>query len=550
MRTLADQLDHDELVEIIMDQLMGISWEYDDDMHKCYRIARLSAVFVELFGKGLEKMSKARDWMLFLPFLSNYLVRLMNVIDTILIEKSIFSSSSPDRKIYSEWDNTVILLANNYLDSILFIFSKTVAQDVSKFPFDSVNIGLENGDTKRRYLGYYLLNLFYEKVILNFDLQLSKIYFEKFHSSYNFTKPAESILYNYNNPVYKPMFDIVHRCAKLAFSSGMYFDKLFQLQKSLEKDKSRSLSEDDEVMENDRQMINARLYPLGYDGVAAFLSLALYDKIMYSDACHLSAIGLFPKDLNDYTLAREYSGILLNLLTRSSERVSQVDKSVFVLLYLSDHIQKHITFDKLEKYIPGPCGGEAKFQVSKIIEILSSAASTCPDGSIRFMLYKLIEQFINFGDDETRVFFIHQLLEQCPFPSMNTATIGLLKDQIGKAFEDKGFSIFKSPYIVQNFFPAIYKFKTEWKSDIDSYWEDYNYIMQALNLYFYILRRDSKMNITTTWSSNSIDWMKGSYLDPLSDLLESLERNTKNEIEILQIKTMNHILDKIKERLR
>jgi hypothetical protein len=74
---------------------------------------------------------------------------------------------------------------------------------------------LENGDTKRRYLGYYLLNLIYEKVVLNFDMQLSKTYFEKFHAMYNIKRPfsQQNEKPNFENDDYKPLFDIAHRCA-------------------------------------------------------------------------------------------------------------------------------------------------------------------------------------------------------------------------------------------------------------------------------------------------------------------------------------------------
>lgn len=48
---LADQLDHDELVENMMDQLICISWEYNDEI-QCHSLARLSSEYVQLFGRG------------------------------------------------------------------------------------------------------------------------------------------------------------------------------------------------------------------------------------------------------------------------------------------------------------------------------------------------------------------------------------------------------------------------------------------------------------------------------------------------------------------
>jgi hypothetical protein len=49
---LANHLDHDELVENMMNQLICISWDSDDDMNECFNTARLSAVYFALFGKG------------------------------------------------------------------------------------------------------------------------------------------------------------------------------------------------------------------------------------------------------------------------------------------------------------------------------------------------------------------------------------------------------------------------------------------------------------------------------------------------------------------
>lgn len=52
LQLLADQADHDELVESMMDQLICLSWEYNDDEAECYKIATLSSEYVELFGRG------------------------------------------------------------------------------------------------------------------------------------------------------------------------------------------------------------------------------------------------------------------------------------------------------------------------------------------------------------------------------------------------------------------------------------------------------------------------------------------------------------------
>lgn len=52
LQLLSDKVNHDELVEHMMDQLICISWDYHNDENKCLKIAKDSSVYVEFFGKG------------------------------------------------------------------------------------------------------------------------------------------------------------------------------------------------------------------------------------------------------------------------------------------------------------------------------------------------------------------------------------------------------------------------------------------------------------------------------------------------------------------
>lgn len=70
------------------------------------------------------------------------------------------------------------------------------------------------------------------------------------------------------------------------------------------------------MMENDRQMINARLYPLSYNGIAILLSLSLYGKTICPKISLKTSMGLFDNDTDVYKMAQKYIGIVLNLVTR------------------------------------------------------------------------------------------------------------------------------------------------------------------------------------------------------------------------------------------
>jgi hypothetical protein len=79
-------------------------------------------------------MTKARDWMLFLPFLSNYVVKTIDVLHAILKEQSIFFYAELKERNFSKWDEIIVLTINNYLDFIHFVHAKTVSQEITAFP--------------------------------------------------------------------------------------------------------------------------------------------------------------------------------------------------------------------------------------------------------------------------------------------------------------------------------------------------------------------------------------------------------------------------------
>lgn len=129
LQYLCEYLDHDEVAYNMMDELICVDNNYNDPVVS-QQTARFSAVVVELFGKSLEKMTRARDWMLYLPMLANFFVTNMEMMEQNLVQDSSFGSSSPP----SAGDNCYVLFSNSCLDLVHFIHSKTVAKDPSTFP--------------------------------------------------------------------------------------------------------------------------------------------------------------------------------------------------------------------------------------------------------------------------------------------------------------------------------------------------------------------------------------------------------------------------------
>lgn len=127
---LADRLDYDQLLEQLMDKLICFEWNHKDDENKCLVIAKEYTIYVELFGRAIEKISRPKEWMLYLPFLTNYLQRTMESIEPILINKcALFQRKKP----FSNWDQSVLLVVGCILDFTEFVHSATVSQSPSKF---------------------------------------------------------------------------------------------------------------------------------------------------------------------------------------------------------------------------------------------------------------------------------------------------------------------------------------------------------------------------------------------------------------------------------
>lgn len=78
-------------------------------------------------------MTKARDWMLFLPFLANYIIKITDIIEYIMANYSFFSVESEAKEL-SKWDDVVTLLSHACLDFIQFVHMKTVSQPPYDFP--------------------------------------------------------------------------------------------------------------------------------------------------------------------------------------------------------------------------------------------------------------------------------------------------------------------------------------------------------------------------------------------------------------------------------
>ncbi|KAI9029826.1 hypothetical protein CLU79DRAFT_695119 [Phycomyces nitens] len=249
-------------------------------------------------------------------------------------------------------------------------------------------------------------------------------------------------------------------------------------------------------MDMDTDTINCTNFPLSYNSIASMLAISIYDLCLYDENSEYPCLNIFPLAIDLLWIGREFSGILMNLLTNPANG-PYIDKALFVLFYLSDNVETEFTLETLDKKIKGPLGDESEFPAPRALEIVSSVASLSENPSIRFISHQFIANTLEMSNDEVRMFALRELLERCPYPAMKTAAIGLFKDQINRAFGSKKEgppSVFSSPVIVDKFFPILFRASKSWCTEEEKFWDDYSYQMQALNLYLYLLICDKAEN--------------------------------------------------------
>ncbi|KAI9303226.1 hypothetical protein BJ944DRAFT_106107 [Cunninghamella echinulata] len=365
----------------------------------------------------------------------------------------------------------------------------------------------------------YLLVLIFDKFILNYNMGLSKKYYDQFHPRYNIPNLNMSTINDvYTSTGRSIMNDIVHRCLILATQLGCSFDKLIYLR--------QTAIDNGDKNEDDYQMNYSA--ELSFDGILSVLALSIYDKLLPFAASSTCTLSLLPMMIDPIWIGKHCIGNIMNLLG-NPDNTGRIDKAMLILLYLSDNVNDEklkIDLDTIEQKFNG-VNNETMITLTTAFQTLTSITSMTNDATLRFLGYQLIDQFIKLSTDETRIFILTELLDNCPFPTMKTASIGLLKNQIFyvhrshlKQHTATKPNIFHSPIIVEKFLPIIFNDKntsfSQQQNEIDQelFWDKFNYHMQALNFYYYLLSWD-KQNQTTIWNKEQLEWMQSNYLNPL-----------------------------------
>ncbi|ORZ18949.1 hypothetical protein BCR42DRAFT_490235 [Absidia repens] len=551
-----------ESLSWVTERLYDLDWsDHHDSIGTKNKSGTPFVITIESYGQSvLENLG---------PSLSNeYVTALLTPCTLALsyIDNILRHAPPQNQQNEEEWHLEILTMTNTILDFVSFCYDKCTK--------------LEQQDTDTLlYVANYLLVLIFDKFVLNVDMNLSNTYHDRFHSRYivkhpkNRTNESEGLTTKvYSNE----MMNCVSRCLELASQNGTTFDELLSLEQRLE-DPMISMGTSENIQST---------YPLSRDGIISVLAISLYDRYLNEKS---TGSYLFSMLIEPVWIGRQCLGMVMNLM-KNPQETQRIDKSLMILLYLADNVDDDklaITLDDLDKEFTVTQGDDQKMSLVKGFQMLTSMTSMADNSKFRFLGHQLIARFIQLGRDDTRLFILTELLSNCPFPTMRTAAIGLLKNQVDRAFQLQSQQQVSSPHssespfctklLLDKFFPMIYENQVAStsngdhlkKTEQDAFWEKYSYHMQAMNFYYYLMMRDQENNTTCVWDEESRKWMKSHYLGPLEQqcglLSQTYQQMQSSKVplnnpldasdgdingELMQLTLMTDMIDQINNKIK
>ncbi|KAI7860736.1 hypothetical protein BDC45DRAFT_4305 [Circinella umbellata] len=152
---------------------------------------------------------------------THYCSKAIQFLETILYEHS---SWGDNERPMSQWDQIMFVVMNSLLDFVEYCKCTTMVNN-NKHPLfneeleakpKSSDLGQDSDEAKRWYLGTYLLNLIFDKLVLNMDMDLTTIYSHLYPWKYNIKRPFQNkskTIEMYTPGGKTKMLDLVFRCA-------------------------------------------------------------------------------------------------------------------------------------------------------------------------------------------------------------------------------------------------------------------------------------------------------------------------------------------------
>ncbi|KAK9722270.1 hypothetical protein K7432_002806 [Basidiobolus ranarum] len=216
------------------------------------------------------------------------------------------------------------------------------------------------------------------------------------------------------------------------------------------------------------------------------------------------AFNMAPDQTYKYLI--EY-GVLL--LSSPEEKYQALyDKGLMILFHLVANTKSEaISCDLLDDIFP-----IFHSSIMQVTQIIASFASLSPDARARFLAYRILSKHLFTMTSDLRAIILTELLSNCPFDTMKSAAINLLKESVEQDFCSGKALLFNSPALFHQFLPMILSRIVEHEG---TFQESLHHIVYGGNFYLYLLIRDEE-NQTGVRSESNIQYIRNKYLDPLA----------------------------------
>ncbi|CAG8544043.1 23139_t:CDS:10, partial [Rhizophagus irregularis] len=350
------------------------------------------------------------------------------------------------------------------------IIAELIEVEKKEFKLSSMPEELYN---QEYYLTNYLVVTSFEKFIRSTHIPMSPTYYEMYHPKFN-------VPWKHKQSLDTQAIDIARldKLIKTSIKAHISIDQLVNYINNFVKSPDSSEK--------------GRKFPIGDfpilpNGVLVYVASIMYYQFMPQDDSSAEK-SVIP--LSSEYLFRNLTSIASKYLSSDVNELEMADKTLLVLLYLAERNEENtISSDNLESKL-----SKDGTTIVHLYQAITTFASTSPNEYLRFIAFQLLSRLITLCKDDAKIFLLKELLTSCPFETMKSAAIGIVKDNIAqglnKAYKRKSAD---KVIIVDTFLPHILRFES---SSVlvneKEFSEKHGFIMQGLNFYIFLLMRDEK----------------------------------------------------------
>jgi hypothetical protein len=241
--------------------------------------------------------------------------------------------------------------------------------------------------------------------------------------------------------------------------------------------------------------------PLSQAGSLFLLVCFVFSSVLLSTEAPLPKISIFPDHAK---LVGQFIGTD-GPVSIGSEKTSIIDAILFLGLWLEHN----------NAFVSGPLSDEDYLQH---LQNLSLISANCPSPSLRYHAHLLTSSILHAHPvDRTRLTFISDTLEHCPYENLKVSAVSWLKEELIAAKQRKSENIFSStvalaaaqPYLFPDLGPLA-------AADANEQWEEmqqsFPFHMAVVNFLYFLGAASEYANVVPTGMRSVVEEI---YLGPL-----------------------------------